>query len=133
MASTQAAKQIVVILGAGPGLGFSAAKKFAEQGHPVALLSRSKSNLEPLTSQINGQGSTNYGKARAYSVDAQDEQVIRKTIKQIATDFESGSVGEQHKGARVHTGIFNPGGGFVMAGFLETKPSQVEDAFKTQV
>lgn len=133
MSAIQTAKQIVVVLGAGPGLGFSAAKKFAEQGHPVALLSRSKDNLEPLASQINAQSSANYGKALAYAVNAQDEPSIRATIKQIASDFESGKAGAQHQGARIHTGIFNPGGGFVMSGFLETKPSQVEEAFKTQV
>lgn len=132
MSAIQTAKQIVVVLGAGPGLGFSAAKKFAEQGHPVALLSRSKDNLDPLASQINAQ-SGSYGKALAYAVNAQDEPSIRATIKQISSDFESGKGGAQHQGARIHTGIFNPGGGFVMSGFLETKSSQVEEAFKTQV
>lgn len=133
MAALQTAKQIVVVLGAGPGLGFSAAKKFAEQGHPVALLSRSKDNLEPLASQINAQNNGKYGKALTYAVNAQDEPSIRAAIQQISSDFASGKGGSQHQGAHIHTGIFNPGGGFVMSGFLETKPSQVEEAFKTQV
>lgn len=56
------AKQIVVVIGAGPGLGCAVARKFAEQGHPVAILSRSKERLETIASQIN---SVNRGRAVA--------------------------------------------------------------------
>lgn len=130
MSLSAAAKQIVVVVGAGPGLGFSVARKFAEQGHPVALLSRSKDRLESLASQIN---SLDHGKAVAYAVDVQDENSVHQTIDSIQDHFSSGKGGAEHQGAFIHTGVFNPGGGFVMAPFLETKPSQIEDAFKTQV
>ncbi|KAJ1024160.1 hypothetical protein NDA16_002999 [Ustilago loliicola] len=130
MSLSAAAKQIVVVVGAGPGLGFSVARKFAEQGHPVALLSRSKDRLKSLASQIN---SLNHGKAVAYAVDVQDETSVHETIDSIQDHFSSGKGGAEHQGAFIHTGVFNPGGGFVFAPFLETKPSQVEDALKTQV
>lgn len=132
MSLSAAAKQIVVVVGAGPGLGFSVARKFAEQGHPVALLSRSKERLESLASQINSL-SGKHGHAAAYAVDVQDEQSVHRTIEQVEQDFGSGKLAAEHEGAAIHTGVFNPGGGFVRAGFLETKASQVEDAFKTQV
>ncbi|GAC94219.1 oxidoreductase [Pseudozyma hubeiensis SY62] len=132
MSLTAAAKQIVVVVGAGPGLGFSVARKFAEQGHPVALLSRSKERLESLAAQINSL-SGQHGQAVAYAVDVQDEGSVHNTIEQVQEHFSSGKAGSAHQGAAIHTGIFNPGGGFVRAGFLDTKASQVEDAFKTQV
>lgn len=132
MSISHADKQIVVVVGAGPGLGFSVARKFAEQGHPVALLSRSKERLESLASQINGL-SGQHGHAAAYAVDVQDEASVNKTIEQIQQDFSSGKVGAEHQGAAIHTGVFNPGGGFVRASFLDTKASQVEEAFKMQV
>ncbi len=132
MSISSAAKQIVLVVGAGPGLGFSVARKFAEQGHPVALLSRSKDRLESLASQINAL-SGQHGKAVAYAVDVQDEASVNSTVQQIQEHFASGKAGAEHQGAVIHTGVFNPGGGFVRASFLETKPSQVEDAFRTQV
>ncbi|SNX87853.1 related to oxidoreductase, short chain dehydrogenase/reductase family [Melanopsichium pennsylvanicum] len=131
MSISAAAKQIVVVVGAGPGLGFSVARKFAEQGHPVALLSRSKDRLESLAAHINGLPS--HGRAVAYAVDVQDEASVNNTIQSVQDHFQSGEAGAEHKDAFIHTGIFNPGGGFVRAPFLETKASQVEDAFKTQV
>ena len=63
----------------------------------------------------------------------QNEESVHKTIEQIQQDFSSGKAGAQHQGAAIHTGVFNPGGGFVRASFLDTKASQVEEAFKTQV
>lgn len=133
MSLSAAAKQIVVVVGAGPGLGFSVAKKFAEHGHPVALLSRSKDVLEKLASQINEAKGSSNGRAVAYAVDVQDESSVHSTIEQVQDHFKSGKAGEQHQGAHIHTGVFNPGGGFAMAGFLETTPKQLEDALKTQV
>lgn len=132
MSVSALAKQIVVVVGAGPGLGFSVARKFAEQGHPVALLSRSKERLETLASQINGLSGP-HGKAVAYAVDVQDEGSVNTTIQQVQEHFASGNAGAEHQGAYISTGVFNPGGGFVRAPFLETKASQVEEAFKTQV
>ena len=132
MSLSSAAKQIVVVVGAGPGLGFSLARKFAEQGHPVALLSRSKDRLEGLASQINGL-SGKHGQAVAYAVDVQDETSVNDTVQKVQEHFGSGKGGAEHKDAHIHTGIFNPGGGFAMAPFLDTKPAQLEDAFKTQV
>ncbi|SPO30420.1 related to oxidoreductase, short chain dehydrogenase/reductase family [Ustilago trichophora] len=141
-----ASKQIVVVVGAGPGLGFSVARKFAEQGHPVALLSRSKDRLESLAAQINnisssssssssssGSNNNNIGKAVAYAVDVQDEASVQSTIQQIQEHFATGKAGAQHQGAYIHTGVFNPGGGFARAPFLETKASQLEEALKIQV
>lgn len=127
-----AAKQIVVILGAGPGLGMSVARKFAAQGHPVALLSRSKERLESLASQINTSAG-DHGSAAAFAVDVHDEVSVHKAIEDAQTHFSSGKAGAEHQGSFIHTGVFSPGGGFVMAPFLETQASQVESSFKTQV
>ncbi|PWN51997.1 NAD(P)-binding protein [Violaceomyces palustris] len=127
------AQQIVVILGAGPGLGFGLAKVFSSVGHPVALLSRSLPRLEELAEQLNsdplGKDGVVRGRARAYQVDATKEDSIRSAFGRFETDFQSE---KGHEGARVHTGIFNPGGGFFMSGLLETKPEQLESAFLSQ-
>ncbi|ETS60413.1 short chain dehydrogenase reductase family [Moesziomyces aphidis] len=132
MAAAATAKQIVVVVGAGPGLGLSLGRKFSEAGHPVALLSRSQERMDALASQLNGQSSSS-GRAVGYAVDCQDESSMNTTIEKVHEHFASGQGGEQHRGASIHTGIFNPNGGFAMASFLDTKRSQVEEAFRTQV
>ncbi len=46
---------IAVVAGIGAGTGFSVAKRFALQ-YPVALLARSKENLDPVVDHINKAG-----------------------------------------------------------------------------
>ena len=62
---------IAVIAGAGPGLGFSLAKKFSQEYH-VILLSRTQSRLDEFASKIVENG----GQATGIATDLNDEQAV---------------------------------------------------------
>ncbi|MFJ6693177.1 SDR family NAD(P)-dependent oxidoreductase [Streptomyces sp. NPDC091294] len=53
------------LVGAGPGLGLAAARRFGAAGHHVALISRDADHLDTLTSEIDGTGV----RARGYTAD----------------------------------------------------------------
>jgi len=62
-----------IIVGVGPGLGASLARRFAAEGMKVAIAARRPGRLEPLVAEIVRAGGT----ARAYACDAtQESQVI---------------------------------------------------------
>ncbi|QDX95341.1 3-oxoacyl-[acyl-carrier protein] reductase [Brevibacillus laterosporus] len=54
-------KQVVVITGAGSGLGASLAKRYSEQGYHVCLLGRTKAKLERTAEQLAGSNSIHVG------------------------------------------------------------------------
>ena len=86
-------KQVAVVVGAGPGLGFAAAKRFAEAGMTAVLVARDAGRLKDLAAQIDGAG--------AYPCDATDEAAVEKMFD----DIES-------KHGPVEVLVYNPGGGF---------------------
>lgn len=47
---------IAIIMGVGPGLGASLAKRFAKEGYQVAMLARSGDYLNKLSSEISASG-----------------------------------------------------------------------------
>ncbi|UZJ55434.1 hypothetical protein CBS101457_004754 [Exobasidium rhododendri] len=118
-----AARSIVVILGCGPGLGYSCARTFAKAGHPVALLARSLPKLQGLADQINKEVKDS-GRARAYEVDATKGAQIERAFQQIQQDWKGQ--------AFVKTAIHNPGGGFVIKPFMEATEDDLKMALETQ-
>ena len=46
----------IVIVGAGPNLGFAVARRFGRQGFKVGLISRTQSKLDDLAAQLEGEG-----------------------------------------------------------------------------
>ena len=67
-------KGSVIIIGAGPGLGSSLARKFAKEGHHVfvARRERNASALDELCNEIE----TSSGTATAIPTDARDEEQV---------------------------------------------------------
>lgn len=118
-----ASSKIVVILGAGPGLGFSCARLFAKQGHPVALLSRTLSRLEDLASKINQEVGDEH-RARPYAVDVSQRPQLDEVFQRIQKDWEGK--------ATLNTAIHNAGGNFMMKPFLETSVEDVTTSFHSQ-
>ncbi|MBT4741351.1 MAG: SDR family NAD(P)-dependent oxidoreductase [Rhodospirillaceae bacterium] len=86
-------KQVAVIVGAGPGLGAAAARRFTEAGMTSVLVSRNAERLADLAASIDG--------AVAYPCDATDEDAVEKMF----TDIEA-----EH--GPVEVLVYNPGGGF---------------------
>lgn len=48
--------KLIVIIGAGPGLGFSVAKRFAKEGFDCVLIARNESTLKDMCGQISQNG-----------------------------------------------------------------------------
>src|SRR5690606_19787420 len=75
-------KKVVVITGAGSGLGASLAKKFSELGSHVCLLGRSQEKLEKVAKQLSN-------KYSLYTVDVSKKQEVKKVFQSIKTDLGS--------------------------------------------
>lgn len=86
-------KQVAVIVGAGPGLGAAAAKRFAEAGMTSVLVSRNAERLNDLAAGIDG--------AVAYPCDATDEAAVEAMFTKIEAEH-----------GPVEVLVYNPGGGF---------------------
>lgn len=86
-------KQVAVVVGAGPGLGAAAARRFAKAGMTSVLVSRNADRLNDLASSIEG--------AVAYPCDATDEAAVEA----MYADLEA-TLGP------VEVLVYNPGGGF---------------------
>ncbi len=101
-------KPVAVVVGAGPGLGFAAAKRFAEAGMTAVLVSRNADRLSDLAAQIDG--------AVAYPCDATDEAAVEKMYDDIEATH-----------GPVEVLVYNPGGGFGRTNVVE----QTAERFRT--
>ncbi len=54
-------KSCCVLVGVGPGLGFNIARRFAEGGFDIALISRDQDKLDRLAEVLNSEGYTALG------------------------------------------------------------------------
>ena len=82
-------KGAVLIMGAGPGLGSSLAKKFAEAGHHVYISRRARNQdqLEQLAENIKSDGHL----ASCMPCDAREESEVQKlfnTVNKVCKDNE---------------------------------------------
>lgn len=66
----------IVIVGAGPGIGMAVARKFAEEGYSVGLISRNRDKLEGLVAELAARGH----RAKCYTADAGDEVNLRAAL-----------------------------------------------------
>ena len=71
---------VIIVVGAGPGLGASVARRFGREGYDVALLSRSADQLVELGSALQAEGITTGGTA----VDVTDDSALREAITRFA-------------------------------------------------
>jgi NADP-dependent 3-hydroxy acid dehydrogenase YdfG len=77
--------KIIVITGAGTGLGKSIAKKVAQLGARTLLIGRTKSELEECKKEIEKAG----GAANCYVCDIRKLGEVKKTVSSILTDFKT--------------------------------------------
>src|SRR5688500_3148460 len=71
-----------LIVGAGPGIGQAVAQTFAREGYDIALATRHPARLADALRALEKLGVT----ARAYAVDAGDEQSIRALFAAVRQD-----------------------------------------------
>ena len=68
-----------VIVGAGPGLGLNVARRFAQGGFDIALISRDQRKLDGLSETLNSEGYT----AQSFAADAAIEQELQSAFSRI--------------------------------------------------
>jgi len=106
--------KVMVILGAGPGLGAAIAGRFAREGFAVALMARRKENLSAIKQEI------------------EDANGTGMTVEADATDAES--VAQAFD--RVREGLGDPevftynAGAFQMGSILDLIPEQFDNCFR---
>ncbi|MEK8127875.1 SDR family NAD(P)-dependent oxidoreductase [Paenibacillus filicis] len=101
----------IAIIGAGPGLGLSLAKKFGENGFKVAAVARNSEKLALIMNELNKQNI----EAKSYVADIADLIALKKVLQAIKQDFGHIDVLE-----------FSPyAGPEIFRHVLETKPEHV--------
>lgn len=109
--------QIAVVAGIGAGTGSAVAHRFALK-YPVALLARSKENLDPVVDSIRSKG----GKAFGYVTDVSEQADMETTFKHISNDYPNYAI---------TAAIYNVGGAFKRGSFLDVSLEDFEAAQKS--
>ncbi|MFF2015233.1 SDR family NAD(P)-dependent oxidoreductase [Paenibacillus sp. NPDC058177] len=73
----------IAIIGAGPGLGLSLAKKFGENGFKVAAVARNPEKLALIINELNKQNI----EVKSYVADIADLIALKKVLQAIKQDF----------------------------------------------
>ncbi|GGC56035.1 SDR family oxidoreductase [Hoyosella rhizosphaerae] len=73
------AKKSIIVVGAGPGVGYETAERFANEGFAVGLIRRDIHQLEPFADKLRAQGRTVHG----VSADAADPESLGAAIVQL--------------------------------------------------
>jgi len=106
-----ATKPIAVVIGVGPGLGTSLARRFAKGGYAIALVSRQETHLKPVQQELEQQGHT----AISVPADASDASSVKQAFQQI----------RQKLGEQIDVLLYNAGA-FTYASILDLKPEQLQ-------
>ena len=105
-------RQVAVIVGVGPGLGFALVKRFARAGMAVALAARSRERLEQLLASEPVDGT------KAYGCDATDRAAVDRLFAEVERDLGVPEV------VVFNAGAFRPGG------ILEIAPEEFEQCWR---
>lgn len=106
--------KVCVVVGVGPGLGASAARRFAREGFDVALVARRKEVLEPVAAEVEAAGR----RALAVPSDASDPAAVQRAYAEI------------ERGLGVPSVLVYNTGAFHVGGVLELSPETFESAWR---
>lgn len=76
-------KKTIVIIGAGAGLGFSVAKKFAGESYKVILVARNRDSLDKMSDELKSIGVDVHYKV----ADSSEEEQYVKALEEIKSDY----------------------------------------------
>jgi len=80
---TTETKRPVIVAAAGPGVGLAVARRFARDGHPVALIARRPQALDAMVAEIAATG----GMARAFAADVTDWPALRGALADVVGEM----------------------------------------------
>jgi NAD(P)-dependent dehydrogenase (short-subunit alcohol dehydrogenase family) len=106
--------RVAAVLGVGPGLGASVARRFAGEGFGVALMARREESVAGVREEIEGGGGT----ALSVSADATDPDSVA-----AAFELVRGELGDPE------VFVYNAGA-FQMGGILDLSPEQFDECFR---
>lgn len=106
--------KVIAVVGVGPGLGASVARRFAAEGFAVGLIARRPNHVEPEAEQIRHAG----GKALALVADAGDPDSLTGALARLRDELGRPEV------------LVHNAGGFVLGGVLDTTPEQLEQLWR---
>lgn len=72
-------RKVAVVAGVGPGNGSALARRFAQAGHAVAMLARSRNSLDPLEREIEG--------ARGFECDVASAESVTRAFSRIEAEL----------------------------------------------
>lgn len=90
---------VILVVGAGPGLGASVGRRFAREGFKVALASRSREKIEAVAAGVPG--------AKAYAVDTTDEAAVQGLFRDVAADLGEPNVVVFNASGRVRKSVLD--------------------------
>ncbi|MGH8162574.1 MAG: SDR family NAD(P)-dependent oxidoreductase [Gammaproteobacteria bacterium] len=105
---------ITAVLGVGPGLGAALATRFADEGHALALLSRSMRSRKPIVERITKAG----GKAQGYDCDAGDPESVSGAFARVRDTLGNPTV------------LIYNAGSYAPGGLLDMDPGRFEAAWR---
>lgn len=83
LSMTSSSAKVIAILGAGPGLGMSMARRFGREGFAVALVSRTGARHAGYRAELAADGV----ESRGYATDVTDPEQVRGVLARIAADL----------------------------------------------
>jgi NADP-dependent 3-hydroxy acid dehydrogenase YdfG len=98
-------RPVILVLGAGPGLGMSVAHRFGKEGYAVALVSRSAARHADYLRSLADAGIA----AAAFTADASDRQQLRDAVDAVRARFD-----------RIDVGYYGPAALDVLPGDITT-------------
>jgi NAD(P)-dependent dehydrogenase (short-subunit alcohol dehydrogenase family) len=107
-------ERAAAVLGAGPGLGASVARRFAREGFAVALMARREESVADVRQEIEDGGGT----ALAVPADATDPKSVASAFERVRDELGDPEVFVYNAGA------------FQMGGVLEISPEKFDECFK---
>lgn len=104
-----------LIVGAGPGLSLSLARRFGREGYAVAMVARRQPVLEELAAQLDSLGP----RLKTYAADATDPAAVVEVCAATLRDLGEPSV------------LIYNAGSYLPGGIADITPEQFEAAWKT--